>query len=135
MERRCESGSPGAPGASRATRGDDSPSEGGRGRVLRCDACSLVITRGDQRVEIADAHRHTFVNPHGLVFEIGCFGRAPGCVGVGPAEAFFSWFPGYAWRVVVCRGCGTHLGWSYGERPDFYGLVLDRLREDDERPS
>ncbi len=135
MEQRCESGSPGIPGARHATRDDDAPSEGGRGRVLRCGACSQAITRDDLRVEIADAHQHTFVNPHGLVFEIGCFARAPGCVGVGPAEAFFSWFPGYAWRVVVCRGCGAHLGWSYGERPGFYGLVLDRLREDEERPS
>ena len=93
-----------------------------------------MITSDRARFEIAGAHTHTFVNPAGLVFEIGSFRHAPGCVGVGPQEHFFSWFPGYAWRVQLCRGCGAHLGWSYGARPDFYGLVLERLDDgSDER--
>ncbi len=99
---------------------------------MHCARCAQVITHEHARIEVSGEHRHTFVNPHGLVFEIGCFDRAPGCAGVGPAEAFFSWFPGYAWRVVICRGCQAHLGWSYGERPDFVGLILDRLCEGDD---
>jgi hypothetical protein len=79
--------------------------------------------------EVSGSHRHTFCNPAGLVFEVGCFAEAPGCVAIGEASEFFSWFPGYAWRVGICRGCTAHLGWSYGEGPDFWGLVLDRLFE------
>lgn len=75
------------------------------------------------------AHRHTLCNPHGLVFEIGCFTEAPGCATVGGASEFFSWFPGYAWRIAVCRGCTAHLGWAYGSGPAFWGLISDRLVE------
>ena len=95
--------------------------------VLRCRACDAEIADEDDRIEMSGAHAHTFVNPHGHVFEVGCFARAPGCAPLGPASAFFSWFPGYAWRVVVCAQCRTHLGWSFGEAPDFFGLVLPRL--------
>ncbi|MCA9704693.1 MAG: hypothetical protein KDK70_02450 [Myxococcales bacterium] len=130
MEWRCESGSPGAPGGRTSLR--DRPTSGDRGgRALLCAACGLPVTSERARIEVAGAHRHTFVNPHGLVFEIGCFDRAPGCAAVGPAQAFFSWFPGHAWRVGVCRGCGAHLGWRYDDPAGFHGLVLDRLREGD----
>lgn len=128
---RFDSRIPGSPGSRTRARSRATDGKQGR-RRLRCRACGLPITSDRARVEIAGAHAHTFVNPAGLVFEIGCFRTAPGCVGVGPAEAFFSWFPGYAWRVQLCRGCGAHLGWSYGARPDFYGLVLDRLADGDD---
>ena len=102
-------------------------------RSLRCAACDHEITEERERSEMSGNHRHTFVNPHGHVFEIGVFAAAPGVRGVGDASAFFSWFPGYAWRVVVCGGCGVHLGWSFGDGPHFFGLILDRLAasEDD----
>ena len=99
-------------------------------RAIVCDACEREITDERARTEMSGAHRHTFVNPHGIVFEIGVFSEARGVAGVGDRSEFFSWFPGYAWRTVVCRGCGVHLGWSFGEG-DFFGLILDRLRAED----
>ena len=93
-------------------------------KVLRCRACEAEVARDDDRIEMSGAHAHTFVNPHGHVFEIGCFARAPGCAAIGPPSAFFSWFPGYTWRMAVCGNCHAHLGWSFG---DFFGLVLPRL--------
>jgi hypothetical protein len=96
-------------------------------RVLRCRACEAEVAREDDRIEMSGAHVHTFVNPHGHVFEIGCFARAHGCAPVGRASAFFSWFPGYAWRIAVCGSCRAHLGWAFGEEPGFYGLILARL--------
>ena len=54
-------------------------------KVLRCRACEAEIASDDDRIEMSGAHAHTFVNPHGHVFEVGCFARAPGCVPVGPA--------------------------------------------------
>jgi hypothetical protein len=95
--------------------------------VLRCRACGRPVARHEDRIEVSGAHAHTFVNPAGIIFDVGCFDRAAGCVPVGAPSAFFSWFPGYAWRAAVCVGCLVHLGWSYGERPDFWGLILTKL--------
>lgn len=96
---------------------------------LLCAACSATVTTTSSRTEVLGEHRHIFCNPAGLVFEIGCFADAPGAVAVGSAEHFFSWFPGYPWRLAHCRGCLAHLGWAYGDG-DFWGLVLERLVEE-----
>lgn len=29
------------------------------------------------------------------------------------ASTEFSWFPGYAWQIAVCRECDTHIGWKF----------------------
>ena len=99
--------------------------------MLRCAGCGCAVTDDAQRIEVSGAHRHIFVNPEGHVFEIGCFDRADGVRPIGPACEFFSWFPGYAWRVVICTACNVHLGWSYGEPAAFFGLILTRLVEDE----
>lgn len=25
----------------------------------------------------------------------------------------FSWFPGYAWQITVCKNCSSHIGWKF----------------------
>lgn len=100
---------------------------------LVCSACGERITSVRDRVEINGNHAHTFTNPHGFSFDIGCFRSAPGCRPFGEATEAWTWFHGYAWRVAVCAGCGTHLGWGYERSPadahaaGFFGLILDRL--------
>jgi len=74
-------------------------------------------------------HEHTFVNPHGLAFVIGCFAAAPGCAGRGSIENAFSWFPGWSWQVATCARCHAHVGWIYRSASEqFHGLILDALR-------
>ncbi len=97
--------------------------------VIICRHCRKHITDESQRISVDGAHRHTFANPHGHVYDIGCFGSAVGCTGAGPAFDEFTWFRGYSWRVVICSGCSAHLGWLFQSSGDhhFYGLILDRL--------
>ncbi|GAB0091622.1 protein cereblon [Sergentomyia squamirostris] len=26
---------------------------------------------------------------------------------------YFSWFPGFSWKLCLCAQCGTHLGWMF----------------------
>jgi len=99
-------------------------------RLVRCARCEHALTDEKARMEKDGAHRHDFVNPSGISFRIGCFRDAPGCIELGEAEAFWSWFSGYAWRHAVCGKCGAHVGWSYlGKTDGFFGLIVDRIVE------
>jgi hypothetical protein len=94
-----------------------------------CRQCHQAITRPEERISVQGAHHHTFANPHGIVFEIGCFKYAQGCGYAGPPSTEFTWFSGYAWRVSFCTMCLTHLGWIFiaDSGDSFHGFILDRL--------
>jgi len=96
---------------------------------ILCRQCRQAITRPAERISVQGAHRHTFANPHGIVFEIGCFKYAQGCGYAGPPSTEFTWFSGYAWRVSFCTMCLTHLGWVFiaGSGDSFHGFILERL--------
>ena len=98
--------------------------------ALFCRSCLNQITRRDQVIRINGSHAHTFFNPEGIVFELGCFREAPGCLSMGEATSDFTWFAGSVWRFALCRNCGIHLGWFYEMKESaFYGLIFSRLRE------
>jgi hypothetical protein len=98
-------------------------------RTITCGLCSQTITYPSERLTVAGGNQHTFTNPHGYVFEIGCFRDAPGCINAGNLTEEFTWFSGYAWTYTVCSGCHAHVGWVYdnGKGDSFYGLILNRL--------
>ncbi|MEQ9318170.1 MAG: cereblon family protein [Polyangiaceae bacterium] len=100
---------------------------------LVCGRCGHAITTPDARIDVLGRHAHTCINPAGVVFHIGCFQAAAGMTGRGPHVAEHSWFPGYAWQIGLCRGCGAHLGWAFhgAEGARFWGLILARLEERD----
>lgn len=106
---------------------DEPPAE----RPIRCAACGHPVTHEGARVSVHGAHEHRRVNPSGVDFHVGCFSEAPGCVGEGTPTSFWTWFPGYAWRLAHCRGCGAHLGWEFTGERAFWGLILPRLRPPD----
>ncbi len=98
--------------------------------AIFCLACGGVVTARDQKIQVSGSHAHTFFNPAGIVFELGCFQKAPGCLHVGAPSREFSWFPEYFWCISLCRYCRTHLGWVFVmEGNSFYGLILKKLRE------
>ena len=100
---------------------------------ILCRHCHQAITKPAERIAMQGSHRHTFANPHGIVFEIGCFRSVKGCGYAGAASDDFSWFAGYSWRVCLCTMCLTHLGWRFSLKggDSFHGLILDRLIEPD----
>ncbi len=100
----------------------------GGGYFLVCRTCGHVITSSAKKMEIAAGHTHTFRNPAGIVYRIGCFSSAPGCYIFGEPTAEYTWFPGYSWCYANCEKCFMHLGWFFqsgGSR--FYGLILTNL--------
>jgi len=101
----------------------------GDGRGLLCRKCRWFVTSENEQIAVQGSHRHTFANPHGIVFEIGCFRSASGCGSSGPLTAEWSWFKDFSWLMAHCRRCMVHLGWQYvspaGET--FFGLIMDQL--------
>ena len=100
---------------------------------ILCRQCRQAVTRPADRIAVQGSHRHTFANPHGIVFDIGCFGNVIGCGYAGAASDEFTWFAGYSWRVCYCAMCLTHMGWKFSSKggDGFHGLIVDRLIEPD----
>lgn len=95
-----------------------------------CKVCNRLITKDEQRCSMNGKQQHTFFNPAGVVFEIGCFSKAEGCSVVGNPSTEFSWFAGASWRYALCVNCLSHLGWYYeGETTSFFGLILTNITE------
>ena len=100
------------------------------GPHILCASCLSVITSPDERISMNEKHRHVFFNPAGIIYEIGCFREAGGCMEEGAYEKTFSWFPGFLWKIAICKRCMTHIGWHFsGKGTAFYGLIRNRLLE------
>ena len=105
---------------------DRSPEEE---EYIICRQCRQAITRPVERISLQGSHQHTFANPHGIVFEVGCFKDVTTCGYAGAATDEFSWFAGYSWRLCFCSMCLTHLGWIFSSHSGdfFHALILDRI--------
>ena len=96
--------------------------------LVLCRACGNAVTHPDFKILRNGGFAHTFANPYGHVFEIGCFSTAQGCVRVSEESDEFPWFQGYVWAVGACSRCRTQLGWIFSSsKESFYGLILDQL--------
>lgn len=93
-----------------------------------CMYCHYLITYPDNQIAVNGSFRHVFANPHGYVFEIGCFSDAEGCRPASELSSEFSWFQGFSWKITVCRQCFAHLGWMFvSEKDRFFGLIIEKL--------
>ena len=99
-------------------------------KYICCVQCLQPITRPSDRIVMNGSHVHTFANPSGIIYEIGCFQSATGCGYAGPASDEFTWFKGFSWKVAYCGKCLLHLGWLFlsGDH-SFNGLILENLIE------
>ncbi len=100
-----------------------------RERSLHCISCQQQITSRAQAISVDGGREHTFTNPHGITFHLGCFKEAPGCVVLGEPTNEFTWFAGHAWQMAHCVQCNTHLGWYFCNSGSFFGLILKYLVE------
>jgi hypothetical protein len=99
------------------------------GQKLVCYRCRNPITDVTQHRQVQGSHVHRCTNPAGITYQFACFHTAPGCSASGMPTSEHSWFPGYLWRVAVCRKCGEHLGWAFSGAGAFFGLITDRVIE------
>jgi hypothetical protein len=96
-----DGGRTGEPGQAAGTRTQAALMERPAG-LIRCRRCLAAVARPGDAIAVDGGHEHTFANPHGIVFTIGCFAEARGCGTAGGASPEFTWFRGFEWRVGIC---------------------------------
>ena len=98
-------------------------------RWVLCVACGGRLARETARIEVDGSHEHSFMNPSGIRFTVACFAAAPGCVPDGEPSDVWTWFPGRAWQIALCKTCRSHVGWSFHAplASPFHALVSDRI--------
>ena len=96
--------------------------------IIICALCNNHVTDPSRQIIVNNSFHHTFANPYGHVFEIGCFKDAEGCNPASISSTEFPWFTGYSWKIGACSYCSTHLGWIFSSESDqFFGLIIEKL--------
>jgi cereblon len=89
---------------------------------LCCGQCSFPLASTGQVFALpgASGTAGAYVNPHGVVHETLTF-RELDLLEDPETDLWLlggpclrdSWFPGYAWTILNCALCGSHLGWKF----------------------
>ena len=100
-------------------------------RFILCKNCGNPVTTAKSIISVDGRHIHSFTNPSGIFFEIGCFSSAEGCIVMGDSTLEHTWFSEFGWSFSHCSDCLIHLGWFYerGEE-SFFGFILDLIADD-----
>ncbi len=98
-------------------------------KILLCSRCGNQITSYSEGATIHGSFEHSFLNPDGIMYQIGCFKKAAGCISSERFILEFTWFHPFPWCFVFCSDCGRQLGWKYKSNNNdvFYGLILKLL--------
>ena len=100
--------------------------------LIICKVCKNIITSPKNIIEVDGSHRHTFSNPEGIVYNIGCFSKIKGYSIIGDPILEHTWFPGFSWQIVICASCFSHIGWRFQSgSSNFFGLVTNNLMENE----
>jgi len=105
--------------------------------VLRCRRCGVGVAKYSDVVAMSESGVSAlFSNPHGVTFRIVTAQRVSSDATElsGPPELQDSWYPGYAWSILSCASCRSHLGWRFdwvgAEMPTIRPLVWSGSRSD-----
>jgi hypothetical protein len=112
-----------------------SSDDNGTSRRYYCAHCRAFITESGALLAVNHATEHTYVNPAGVRCHFMTFDRCDNVLVHHELYLEHSWFRGYGWRFLVCRGCYHHLGWKYDAVDDsvdpagFFGVLVRSVRE------
>ena len=79
------------------------------------------------------AVKQSLVNSFGVVFNVVTTQKLQGYAVFGSPDLHDSWFPDYAWEILICGRCHEHLGWRFSTTKSivpalFFGLVESAIR-------
>ncbi|XP_071082193.1 protein cereblon-like [Haliotis cracherodii] len=82
--------------------------------VLCCKDCGTQITHKNEVFSMSmEGPLGAYVNPGGHVHETLTVYKIQNLGLIGRPSTEHSWFPGYAWTIVECKHCSSHMGWRF----------------------
>ena len=72
--------------------------------------------------------KQSLVNSFGVVFNVVTTQKLQGYAVFGSPDLHDSWFPDYAWEILICGRCHEHLGWRFSTTKSMPFFSLIRLR-------
>ncbi|XP_012267633.2 protein cereblon [Athalia rosae] len=105
-------------------------------RLLTCSSCDDFIGKQSDVFPMnKEGPQSAYCNPAGIIHETVTLYKAQGLIlNDEVPQTEYSWFPGYAWTIALCKGCHGHMGWKFTAvhsdlRPQaFWGLTRKSLR-------
>ncbi|VDO93157.1 unnamed protein product [Soboliphyme baturini] len=98
--------------------------------VLCCRECGQQIGKKSSIFSMSvEGAMGAYVNMHGYVHETLTLRHVTGTSLSSGQSTEMSWFPGYAWKIMQCSHCSSHIGWkftavdSYLKPTEFYGVT------------
>merc|ERR1712029_222734 len=102
--------------------------------TLCCKHCDNTISKQSHIFSMSkDGPQGTYVNPGGAVHETLTLYKVQNTRTEGQPQTQFSWFPGYAWEMLICK-CNSHLGWRFTTQQrhlqpkKFYGITVRSVK-------
>jgi len=84
---------------------------------ISCKYCGNGISAAVHLLNMSsDGSLGAYVNAYGHIHETLTVKRVFAqnvFMDASPPSTESSWFPGYAWTIMHCAGCGGHMGWRY----------------------
>ncbi|CAH1390746.1 unnamed protein product [Nezara viridula] len=79
-----------------------------------CGTCRAVIGKQTDCFAMSiEGAQGTYVNPEGYHHDTLTLLKVENVIPISAPSTHFSWFPGYAWSIAVCRHCQKHVGWQF----------------------
>ncbi|KAG5307589.1 CRBN protein, partial [Pseudoatta argentina] len=108
-------------------------------KIYVCVNCESFIGRQSHMFPMnKEGPQGSYVNPGGVIHETITFYHVQGVLlNNSDPSTEYSWFPGYAWTIAICKGCRHHVGWKFTAvqsnlRPkEFWGLTRRSLKNKD----
>jgi len=85
------------------------------GKAFVCSTCRAPLGKHTDIVPMnKEGLQAAYCNPAGAIHETVTLYHAKNIVlNREPPSTVCSWFPGYAWTIASCKGCGFHVGWLF----------------------
>ncbi|XP_031843037.1 E3 ubiquitin ligase component cereblon [Nomia melanderi] len=105
-------------------------------KLFACNNCNALIGRQSNMLPMStEGPLGIYCNRAGFIHDIVTLYSAQGLIlSHHPPSTEYTWFPGYAWTIAMCKNCNSHMGWkftaveSFLKPKTFWGLSRQNIK-------